>query len=166
METVFTVSDVARVLRQLEGRYALTPRGIRYYARSGMVVPSGRMRAGKAARATRLYTIVDVALLRLVCRLHRQRVHERAIWGLLVYREAELRQMLERGTGFIVVDTPAALAITSEDSTTPKPVRLDVESLTAGLAHRLDAYRVRHPKVWTGLAWIDAAQAAQQVVTV
>lgn len=161
METVFTVADVARVLRSVEGRYALTPRAIRYYARAGMVVPTGRLRPGKTSRATRLYTLVDVALLRLVCRLHRQHSHERAIWGLLVYRESALRQMLERGTGTIIVDTPAALAITSEDAAAPPPIRIAVASLAGGLAARLEAYRQRHPKLWTGLAWIDAAQAAE-----
>src|SRR4051812_28236072 len=94
VEMVLTVSEVARVLRAFEGRFALTPRGIRYYARSGMVVPSGRLRASKTARATRLYSFEDIALLRLVCRLHRQHVHERALWGLLVYRGEELRRMI------------------------------------------------------------------------
>lgn len=163
MEAVLTVVEVARILRALEGRFALTPRGIRYYARTGMMVPSGRMAKGKRSRETRLYTVVDVALLRLVCRLHRQRVHERALWGLLVYRGDELRALLAEGSGELVVDTPAALAIGSEDRTTPKPIRVDVASLVSGLTERLQAYRRRNPKVWTGLSWIDAAEAAQQV---
>lgn len=161
VEIVFTVSEVARVLCALEGRFALTPRGIRYYARTGMVSPSGRMRAGRTARATGLYTLVDVALLRLVCQLHRRRVHERALWGLLVYRGDELRSLLARGRGELVVSTPAALAIGSEDPTVPRPIRIDVAPLVHGLFERLSAYRLRRPKLWTGLAWIDAAQAAQ-----
>jgi hypothetical protein len=161
VEPVLTVTEVARVLRTLEGRLALTPRGIRYYARTGMVEPSGRMTKGKAARATRLYRPVDVALLRLVCRLRRQRVHERALWGLLVYRGDELRQLLASRSGELVVDLPAALAIASEDRTLPKPIRIDIASLISGLGERLAAYRQRHPEIWTGLAWVDAAQAAK-----
>jgi hypothetical protein len=165
VDSVFTVADVARVLRSVEGRYALSARGIRYYARTGMVAPTGRLKPGKAARATRLYTVVDVALLRLVCRLHRLRAHERAIWGLLIYREAELRRVLAAGTGTIAVETPAALAITSEDVAVPKPIRIEVASLMSGLPERLAAYRRRRPKLWTGLAWVDAAEAAAQVAT-
>jgi hypothetical protein len=163
VETVLTVTEVARVLSALEGRFALTARGIRYYARSGMVVPSGRLRAGKRARATRLYTIEDVALLRLVCRLHRQRVHERAVWGLLVYRGVELRRMIRAREGLLTIDTPAALAITAEDPTTPKPIRIDIATLVAGLEQRLVAYRQRNPDVWTGLAWVPAHEAAREV---
>ena len=162
MELVLTVSEVARVLRTLEGRFALTPRGIRYYARTGMVAPSGRMFIGRRARATRLYRLEDVALLRLVCRLHRQRVHERALWGLLVYRGDDLRTLLASGSGELVVNTPAALGIGSEDRTTPAPIRINIASLVSGLAERLAAYRQRHPKVWTGLAWMDAAQATER----
>lgn len=163
METVFTVSEVARVLRQLEGRFGLTPRGIRYYARTGMVVPSGRMTARKNARATRLYSLVDVALLRLVCQLQRQRIHERALWGLLVYRGDELRQLIQQGQGECVVTDRAALAIGDEDPSTPRRLRIDVASLLRGLEARLTTYRRVHPKVWTGLAWIDADTAREQV---
>jgi hypothetical protein len=161
---VFTVNEVARLLRSLEGRYGLTARGIRYYARAGMVVPTGRMRAGKRARATRLYTVNDVALLRLVCRLRRQRAHERAIWGLLVYRGEELRTLLAQGSGVVTVDTPAALAITTEDPRTRKPIRIEASSLVGGLAERLARYRERNPTLWTGLAWVDAGKAAEQIV--
>jgi DNA-binding transcriptional MerR regulator len=163
MAPILTVAEVARVLRTLEGRVALAPRGIRYYARTGMVEPSGRMLKGKTSRTTRLYDVVDVALLRLVCRLRRQHVHERAVWGLLVYRGDELRELLASGSGELIVDVPAALAITSEDRTPPKPICIDVASLVSGLAERLAAYRRRHPEIWTGLAWVDAAQAAKQM---
>jgi len=163
VETVLTVGEVAQVLRAVEGRFALTARGIRYYARSGMVVPSGRLRAGKRARATRLYTTEDVALLRLVCRLHRQRVHERAVWGLLVYRGQELRQLIRAEGGLLAVDTPAALAITSEDPTTPNPIYLDIATVVRGLEDRLVAYRQRNPRVWTGLAWVPAHEAVREV---
>lgn len=163
VETVLTVMEVARVLGALEGRFALSPRGIRYYARTGMVTPSGRLRETKTARATRLYTVTDVALLRLVCRLRRQRVHERALWGLLIYRGDELRGLLEQGMGRLEVTTPAALAITSYDPATPKPIRIEIASLVSGLAKRLAAYRLRHPELWTGLAWVDAAAAAKQM---
>jgi hypothetical protein len=163
VETVLTVAEVTKVLRVLEGRFALTARGIRYYGRSAMVVPSGRLRASKRARATRLYTVADVALLRLVCRLRRQRVHERAVWGLLVYRGEELRRLIAAGVGVLTVDTPAALAITSEDPTKPKPIRIDVETLVRGLEARLAAYRQRHPRVWTGLAWVPAHEAVQEL---
>jgi hypothetical protein len=163
--SILTVSEVASLLRALEGRFALTPRGIRYYARTGMVVPSRFMRRTNRARTTRLYDVIDVALLRLVCRLHRQRVHERAIWGLLVYRGDEVRLMLEAGTGEIIVTDRAALGIGSEDSTGPKPIRTDIRWLMNGLAERLAAYRRREPEIWTGLAWISADDVVKEMIT-
>jgi hypothetical protein len=165
MELVLTVSEVARVLRTLEGRFALTPRGIRYYARTGMVEPSGRMTRGKTARTTRLYGLADVALLRLVCQLRRQRAHERAVWGLLVYRGEELRALIAQGSGEFVVAIPAALGIGSEDLASPKAIRIHIASLVRGLAERMTAYRQRNPEVWTGLQWMDAAQALRQITT-
>jgi hypothetical protein len=164
VEPVLTVAEVARILRVLEGRFALTPRGIRYYARTGMVVPTGRLTKGATARATRLYALEDLALLRLVCRLHRLRVHERALWGLLVYRGDELRALLRRGSGELIVDTPAALAIGSEDPAVSPPLRIDIASLMKGLPERVASYRARNPRVWTGLAWMDATEAAAQVM--
>jgi DNA-binding transcriptional MerR regulator len=163
VETVLTVSEVAKVLRRLEGRFGLSARSIRYYARTGMVTPTGVMRESERARATRLYTTIDVALLRVVCRLQRQRVHERAIWGALVYRGDELRHLLTTQQGEFVVDIPAALAITSEDRTLPKPIHLEVTSVMSGLAERLAAFRRAEPKVWTGLARMDAADAWAEV---
>ena len=57
------------------------------------------------ARATRRYILADVGVLRLVVPRHRQGVHERALWGVLVYRGEGLRARLEQGCGELVVDT-------------------------------------------------------------
>lgn len=166
VESVYTVTEVARLLRQIEGASALSARAIRYYDRCGMVSPSGgRLKKSKTSRAARLYTTIDIALLRLVCRLRRKGVHERAAWGLLVYRGDELRRLLAQGHGDLIVETPAALAIGSEDRSTPKPIRIDVTSLLSGLAERLTAYRRRNPEVWTGLAWIPAMEAMARRVS-
>src|SRR5438034_871093 len=108
---VFTVTEVARMLRALEGRFALTPRGIRYYARTGMVEPSERTATGRNAR---LYIVTDVAVLRLVCQLKRRHIHERAIWGVLVYRGAEVRALIQRGQGELVFDDPVTLSVGQE----------------------------------------------------
>lgn len=57
METVLTVAEVACVLRAVDRRRTMTARAIRYYARTGMVEPTGRV-AGE--RGSRLYTLTDV----------------------------------------------------------------------------------------------------------
>src|SRR5262252_951817 len=113
---VLKVAEVAGLLSILEGRFGLTPRGIRYYARTGMMEPSARTAEGRRAR---LYTIEDVVLLRLVCRLKRLRVHERAIWGFLVYRGEELRQKIRTGTGVLVFDDPVTLSVAQESAKPP-----------------------------------------------
>jgi hypothetical protein len=160
VESLFTVLDVAKILRAVEGCAALSARMIRYYARTGMVTPSaGRLRATKRARATRLYTASDIALLRLVCRLRRRGVHERALWGVLVYRGDELRARLASGDGEIVIDDRAVLRVGDESATQPAPIRVPVAPVVRGLAERLTAYRRRQPKLWTGLAWVPAADA-------
>ena len=158
MKFVLTVTEAARILRALEGRFALTPRGIRYYARTGMVQPEHRTKGGRSAR---LYSVVDLGLLRLVCRLHRQRVHERAMWGLLVYRGAELRSMLRAGRGVLAVTDTAALAAGNEGESVPKPIVVDAAAIMAGLSERIAAYRTREPEIWTGAAWVPAAEAEQ-----
>lgn len=160
VETVFTVSEVARVLRALEGRFALTPRGIRYYARTGMVEPSERTATGRNAR---LYRVVDIALLRLVCRLKRLHVHERAIWGLLIYRSDELRARLEEAHGELVLDDPVTLAVGVENQQR-QPIRIPLTDFVGAVERRAHAYRTRNPDVWTGTAWIPAAVAATETV--
>lgn len=159
VKEIFTVAEVAEVLLSLEKTFALTPRGIRYYDRTGMVSPTGgRVKVTTRARATRLYTVADIALLRLVCRLHRRGIHERALWGLLVYRQHELRRLIACGHGELVIDTPAALAFVSTDKRTPAPIRIDVAKLLGRLTGRLAAHRRRRPWIWTGLARVPVAE--------
>ena len=73
-----------------------------------MVPPSARLAVPQGAR---VYGHADLALLRLVCRLRRQHVHERAVWGLLVYRGEDVQARLSAGTGEIRVDDAAQLAV-------------------------------------------------------
>jgi len=154
METVLTVAEVARVLRAVDGRHAITARTIRYYARTCMVEPTGR---AAGARGSRLYTLTDVALLRLAVRLRREGAHERAVWGLLIYRGDELRTLIASGSGTLTVADPRVLSIGAE-RLTARPVSISVASLIDGLDRRVHAYRTAHPNIWTGAAWAPASQ--------
>jgi DNA-binding transcriptional MerR regulator len=156
---VLTVAEVARLLRCLEGRFGLTPRGIRYYARTGMVEPSARTVEGRHAR---LYAIEDLVLLRLVCKLKRLRVHERAIWGFLVYRGEELRQRIREGRGTLVFDDPVTLSV-GQESAKPCAITIALSGFIEAIQTRVAAYRQRNPEVWTGTAWIPAADLTRQV---
>lgn len=147
---------VAQLWRALEGRCALTPRGIRYYARTGMVEPTDRTATGRNAR---LYRVTDIVLLRLVCRLKRLHVHERAIWGLLIYRGDEIRARLEEAAGELVLDDPITLTVVQE-SATRRPIRIPLTDFVGAVERRAYAYRQRNPEVWTGAAWIPATDAA------
>ena len=161
VDSAFTVADVVRVLRALEGRAGgLTADAVRYYARTGMVPPSARL-AG--LRGARVYTQTDLALLRLVCRLRRQGLHERALWGLLVYRGDEVRAQLSEGTGEIRVDDAAQLAVGPRGASASSPVYVSVAALLHGLAEACGRYRVARPALWTGSQWRSAALVAHQV---
>jgi DNA-binding transcriptional MerR regulator len=159
MKPVLTVAEVARLLRSLEGRFGLTPRGVRYYARTGMVEPSARTAEGRHAR---LYTVEDVVLLRLVCRLKRLRVHERAIWGFLVYRGDELRQKIRAGIGVLVFDDPVTLSV-AQESRKPRTITIALPDFIASVETRIAGYRQRNPEIWTGTAWIPAGELTRQV---
>jgi len=154
METVLTVAEVARVLRAIDGRHAMTARTIRYYARTGMVEPTGR---AAGARGSRLYTLTDVALLRLAVRLRREGVHERAVWGLLIYRGNELRALIASRGGTLTMADRRVLSIGTEQPAA-RPVSISVASLLDGLDRRVHAHRTAHPNIWTGAAWVPASQ--------
>src|SRR5215471_7657544 len=156
---VLTVAEVARLLRALEGRFGLTPRGIRYYARTGMAEPSARTADGRHAR---LYTVEDVVLLRLVCRLKRLRVHERAIWGFLVYRGEELRQKIRDRASVLVFDDPVTLSV-AQESAKPRAITIALPDFVAAIETRIASYRQRNPELWTGTAWIPASELKTQV---
>src|SRR5690349_2199928 len=104
---VFTVIETAAILQRVEGRQrALSARGVRYFDRAGMLQPSARM---PGERGARLYTITDIAMLRLALLLrHRWKLSERAIWGVLVYRGDEVRAQVESGRGTIEINDLAA----------------------------------------------------------
>src|SRR5258708_4937976 len=103
---VFTVCEVAALLRAVDGREAFTARAIRYYARAGVLAPSGR---AKGPQGARLYTLVDVGLLRLLWLLqHKWQLSARVTWALYVYRLGELRSRLEAGDGAIEISESAA----------------------------------------------------------
>jgi DNA-binding transcriptional MerR regulator len=90
---IFTVADVVRLLERVQGRPVWMARAVRYYvARTGMVEPSHRIAGDRGAR---LYTLTDIALLRLAWLLReRYKLHERAVSGVLVYRGDEVRALL------------------------------------------------------------------------
>src|SRR5262249_39410590 len=100
--------------------------------------------------------------LRLVSHLRRDRAHERAVWGLLVYQRDELRAMLAKGCGLIVVKDARLLSVGKEH---PKaqPISINVARLLRGIDAQARAYRARHPDVWIGAAWVPATRLAEQV---
>jgi DNA-binding transcriptional MerR regulator len=157
MESVLTVAEVARVLRAVDGPRAMPARAVRYYARTGMVEPTGRV---SGARGSRLYTLTDVALLRLAMRLRREGVHERAVWGLLIYRSDELRSLISSGVGTLTVADPRVLSIGTEQASAHH-ISIAVASLIEGLDARVRAYRTAHPNIWTGAAWVPASQFSE-----
>jgi hypothetical protein len=155
MIDIFTVADVVRLLERVQGRSVWTARAVRYYARTGMVQPSHRIAGDRGAR---LYTLTDIALLRLAWLLReRWQLHERAVWGLLVYRGAELRALFASGRGTIVVDDWTAVSPGAELARMTVPIRIPVSFVLEGLASAAIAYRRRHQQLWTGAAWVSAS---------
>ena len=159
---VFTVAEVAMLLRDVDGRHAFTPRAIRYYARAGVLEPSGRVAGDRGAR---LYTLEDVAMLRLLWMLQRKwHLSERVVWALFVYRHAEFRAQLASRAGVIEILESAAVSRGAEDARTIQwPVRVPVSFVFERLQTKASALRRRRPKVWTGLGWTSPIEAAAMV---
>lgn len=91
---VLNSQDVLRALRELEGeRIALSV--LSYWACAGIVVPSVRF-DGKRGPGGRLYSLADLARLRLVVRLRREGVSMARMRAVLAYVERELPELLQR----------------------------------------------------------------------
>jgi DNA-binding transcriptional MerR regulator len=169
MDRVFTVAEVARLLKAIDGRNALTRRAIRYYDRSGMVQPSGRL---PGRRGARLYTLIDIGLLRIAWLLRaRFQVSDRGAWAILVLQGDTLRQHLATGEGGVTVDDPTPLRSRgAEDQRADRPIcvsapiRLSTAlALPPALVRHAMTLRREQPELWTGSAWVEARAVLETV---
>lgn len=92
---VLNSQDVLRALRELEGeRIALSV--LSYWACAGIVVPSVRFDGKRGPGRGRLYSLADLARLRLVVRLRREGVSMARMRAVLAYVEHQLPELLQR----------------------------------------------------------------------
>lgn len=91
-----TISEVVEVVRRLDAKAArdVSPRQLRYW---DTALSLRAKRAAQGRNAARVFSVEDVAIVRLVRRLQRDDVPARAIWGLLVLLGDELRAACRPG---------------------------------------------------------------------
>jgi DNA-binding transcriptional MerR regulator len=167
---VFTVAEVARLLEQEDAEKPMTPRAIRYYARSGIVRPTGQFPGNHGSR---LYTLADIGLLRTIWLLrHRLHMSDRAVWAIAVIHGEKIRQQVTEGVGSVVIepasqmfsrgreDQRKSLAIDVLDS-----VRLPVKLIVPpSLERRARTMRAEARQIWNGSRWFRADEAAQEAI--
>lgn len=160
-DPVLSIADVVAVLRRVEDARSLTPRQVRYLDAQGVVTPSGRPTDG--TNEARLYTLADVAALRLVLRV--SRVFDGPAWAVraaLLY-QPEIRQALAqpRPKGVVGVRFTSVRLYDSEARARADGAldRVLLSELTAGLRGAVRRLRRERPDVWDGRRLVPARQA-------
>jgi hypothetical protein len=133
---------------------------IRYWDRPGGIQPA------KVEGGSRLYTLVDLALLRLVGWLH-PKVSRFQLRATLAYSGGELRTSLPVRSNTVFVMTPTTAAtLTSwprvSSTSSPLTAIVPLKDVWAGLPAAARNWRTNHPKVWAG-HWRPAHEAARLV---
>ena len=165
MSNVLTISEVVEVVRRLDGRRGLSvsARQLRYW---DATLSLGAKRAADGHNAARMFTLEDVAVVRLVRRLQRDGVRDRAIWALLVIAGEELRAALHRGTSRVLwVESNGRAHLLSAREAASKPPRecYPLADVVNGLPEALRQLRAGESEAWNGAAWVPVQALAASV---
>lgn len=157
---MFTVNEVASILRRLDGQMALSPRVIRYWDREGGIQPS------KVEGGARLYGLSDLALLRLIGRLQAA-VGPFQIRAALAYGAADLRAAIESRRATILAVRNVVACVTTPSTVArdcPNAVHQErLDRLWDGLEDAAARWRTEHEKLWAGW-WMKPAEALRRAV--
>jgi hypothetical protein len=106
-----------------------------------------------------LFSLEDVALVRLIRRLQRDGVAPRAIWALLVVQGDALRRALRTPGRVLWLEQNGRAHFLSRADAASKPARecYALGDVLAGLATALRDLRAHDSNVWAGAAWVPAA---------
>lgn len=133
-----TTPELLAAVAQLEGA-TLPARTLASWAAKGLVLPSVRWDRRRGRYSPRIYSLADVALVRLIVRLRSRGVSMPQVQAMLAYLGAELREVLKPGTR-------AALVVDGQRVYIQRPGAADVEVPTGQLRLRLDSVLVGNMK--------------------
>lgn len=161
-----TIAEVVRLVRRLDGRRGLSvsARQLRYWD-TALLLGAGRATDGH--NAARVFTAEDVALVRLVRRLQRDEVRDRAVWALLLQHGDALRSACASGASLVLWMEPNGRAhlVTARDAAT-KPIRecYPLVDVVRGVREAMSAPRRRAAMVWNGRQAVRVTALAAQAV--
>lgn len=156
MREMLTIREVVDLVGRLDNRkgLAVTARQLRYWDGT---LALGAKRAADGQNAARMFTLEDVAVVRLVRRLQRDGVRDRAIWALLVIEGEELRGALHRGTSRVLwVESNGRTHLLSGREAASQPLRecYPLADVVDGLPEALRQLRAGEAEAWNGAAWV------------
>ena len=149
------VLDVVRTLEPARGA-TLTVGKLRYLDQHLSA------RADDVTNQARLYTVQDVALVRLFLRL----AAKVPVWqarAVVALRNAELRRGMERGDSIaLVVDWPDAFVVPLSEALR-YDVRVTLRSVLSGVEDAIRRRRMAEPTVWAGWVSMPANEAVREL---
>lgn len=155
---VLTASELLEEVARLEplNGPALTERRLRYLDQNLSARSSG------VTNQARLYTVQDVALVRLFLRLSRN-VPAWQARAVLALRSRELRKALEGGVPLsLVVDWPDVRLVPTPEAGR-YDVRVSLRSVLSGVETAIARRREATPNVWAGWMSMPASVAVREL---
>lgn len=149
---MLTIHEVVDLVSRLDGRGKLvvSPRQLRYWD-GALAFGAGRAAGGR--NAARTFTLVDVAVVRLVRRLQRDEVPARAIWALLLHLRDELRRAIRARSRAVLWMEPtgrAHLLAAREAASKPSRECYALAEVVAGIEDAVRTMRAGDYQVWNG----------------
>jgi hypothetical protein len=170
-DLLVTPSEAVSVLRALEPRAVaaletatmkLTPARLRYLEAYGVPPVVGGSGIKGYAR-TRLYSVVNIAMLRLWARLSAQGGPALARFALAYVGEDVRAAIDTRRPVVLVVRGRRAELLTARQAAALDPVvSIPVLGLLDGVPEAIAAVRDVQPDIWAGLAWLTPREALQE----
>lgn len=159
----FTTAEVAELLKAVEPRSALTPRQFGRLVSDGCFIPE--MRQPLKQGDTRLYSLTDVALLRVFLRLIRGVGARWIAKACLLSKESELRDAIASGSDLMLVLEGARPSLVTR-SKVPMTATCTVAlaDVRSGLVTAARQIRRTHPEIWTGWKHVDAREVVEALM--
>jgi DNA-binding transcriptional MerR regulator len=160
MRDILTIAEVVELVRRLDERRGLgvSARQLRYW---DTALSFGAGRATDTPNAARTFTPADVAVVRLVRRLQRDDVRDRAIWALLLHLGGQLRRAMRHGsTAVLWMEANGRAHLLTARAAADKPVRecYPLAEVVTGIREAIRSLRTGDYEIWNGARLVPARE--------